>query len=194
MDYSIGLQHSQRITKQRNMLGAVVLILLVLVVILFTVGASRDREIILQPISQSPMSISSSGVSRDYLEMVTRDTALIALNRSPRNMQYWMDQILKISAPEHQGALKRELMKVVREQGSSSISQYYTIETMTVDPDKLVSEVSGTLHTVVGSKAVTAEPKRFRFVWKYSGLSLQLAGFGMVKPKETGDGNEESFS
>lgn len=75
-------------------------------------------------------------------------------------------------------------MKVVQEQGGSSISQYYTISSMKVDPERLTSEVSGTLHTVVGSKAVTAEIKRFRFIWKYSGLSLQLQGFGMVKPAE----------
>lgn len=40
--------------------------------------------------------------------------------------------------------------------------------------------MSGTLHTVVGSKSVTAEPKIFRFYWAYRGLSLQLKGFGMV--------------
>ncbi|QNE07779.1 type IV conjugative transfer system protein TraE [Croceicoccus marinus] len=184
MDYSVGLAQNQRVLKQRNALGIAVLVLLGLVVLLFTLGATRDREVVLQPILRNPLSISSSGVSADYLEMVTRDTALIALNRSPENLNYWMDSILEIAAPEAHGALKRDLMKVVQEQGGSSISQYYTIDSMTVDPDRLTSEVSGTLHTVVGSKAVTAEVKRFRFIWKYSGLSLQLRGFGMVKPAD----------
>lgn len=180
MDHSYGLAQSQRVLKQRNMLGITVLGLAALVVLLFVFGFTRDREIVLQPVLRSPLTVSSSGVSEDYLEMVTRDTALLALNRSPENLNYWMESILEIAAPEQHGALKRELMKVIQEQGGSSISQYFTISSIRVDPEILTSEVVGTLHTVVGSKAVTAEPRRFRFIWKYSGLSLQLKGFGMV--------------
>ena len=184
MDYSIGLAQNQRVLKQRNMLGIVALVLAGLVVLLFLVGATRDREIVLQPIVRSPLTLSSSGVSEQYLEMVTRDTALMTLNRSPENLEYWMDSILAIATPEAHGSLKRDLMKILNEQRGSSISQYFTLAGMKVDPEKLTSEVTGTLHTVVGSKAVTAEIKRFRFIWKYSGLSLQLQGFGMVKPAE----------
>jgi len=180
MDYSVGLAQSQRVIKQRNMLGIVALVLAGLVVLLFLVGATRDREIVLQPIVRTPLTLSSSGVSKDYLEMVTRDTALMTLNRSPENLQYWMDSILAIATPESHGALKRDLMKIVNEQNGSTISQYFTLTGMKVDPEALTSEVSGTLHTVVGSKSVTAEPKIFRFYWAYRGLSLQLKGFGMV--------------
>lgn len=191
MDYSVGLAQSQRVLKQRNALGIAALALAVVVVILFMVGTTRDREVVLQPILRSPTTISSSGVSKDYLEMVTRDTALIALNRSPENLNYWMNSILEIAAPEQHGELKRDLMKVLKEQGGSSISQYFTISSMTVDPENLTSDVTGTLHTVVGSKAVTAEIRRFRFIWKYSGLSLQLKGFGMVSKVERDENGRE---
>ena len=157
MDYSVGLAQSQRVLKQRNMLGIVALVLAGLVVLLFLVGATRDREIVLQPIVRSPLTLSSSGVSEQYLEMVTRDTALMALNRSPENLDYWMKSILAIATPESHGALKRDLMKILNEQRGSSISQYFTLAGMKVDPEKLTSEVTGTLHTVVGSKSVTAE-------------------------------------
>lgn len=180
MDYSVGLAQSQRVLKQRNMLGIVALVLAGLVVLLFLVGATRDREIVLQPIVRSPLTLSSSGVSEQYLEMVTRDTALMTLNRSPENLEYWMDSILAIATPEAHSSLKRDLMKILNEQRGSSISQYFTLAGMKVDPEKLTSEVTGTLHTVVGSKSVTAEPKTFRFYWAYRGLTLQLKGFGMV--------------
>ena len=159
MDYSVGLAQSQRVLKQRNMLGIVALVLAGLVVLLFLVGATRDREIVLQPIVRSPLTLSSSGVSEQYLEMVTRDTALMTLNRSPENLEYWMDSILAIATPEAHGSLKRDLMKILNEQRGSSISQYFTLAGMKVDTEKLTSEVTGTLHTVVGSKSVTAEPK-----------------------------------
>ena len=180
MDYSVGLAQSQRVLKQRNMLGIVALVLAGLVVLLFLVGATRDREIVLQPIVRSPLTLSSSGVSEQYLEMVTRDTALMTLNRSPENLEYWMDSILAIATPEAHGSLKRDLMKILNEQRGSSISRYFTLAGMKVDTEKLTSEVTGTLHTVVGSKSVTAEPKTFRFYWAYRGLTLQLKGFGMV--------------
>lgn len=187
MDYSVGIAQSQRVLKQRNMLGIVALVLAGLVVILFLVGATRDREIVLQPIVRTPLTLSSSGVSREYLEMVTRDTALMTLNRSPENLDYWMESILKIATPESHGSLKRDLMKILSEQRGSSISQYFTLASMKVDPENLTSEVTGTLHTVVGSKAVTAEAKTFRFYWSYRGLSLQLKGFGMVTKVDKDD-------
>ncbi len=95
-----------------------------------------------------------------------------------------MKSVLEIVSPRAQGKIKADRLRIVDEQRGSSISQYFTLAGMKVDTEKLTSEVTGTLHTVVGSKAVTAEIKRFRFIWKYSGLSLQLQGFGMVKPAE----------
>lgn len=182
MDFNHSIAQSQRVVKQRNALAVTALILAGLVVLLFLVGATRDREIVLQPVSRSPLTISTSGVSADYLEMVTRDTALMTLNRSPENLEYWMNSVLEIASPSSHGALKRDLLKIVDEQRGSSVSQFFTISGMKVDPARLTSEVNGKLHTVVGSKEVTAEPKRFRYLWEYQGLSLRLKGFGMVQP------------
>jgi conjugal transfer pilus assembly protein TraE len=190
MDFNHSIAQGQRVLKQRNMLAIVAAVLGALVVLLFVIGATRDREVILQPIMRSPLTISSSGVSPDYLELVTRDTALMTLNRSPANLDYWMNSVLDVAAPESHGALKRDLLKIVEEQRGSSVSQFFTIERLKVDPVHLVSEVSGILHTVVASKEVTAEPKRFRFTWKYEGLSLRLKGFGMISLKD----NEEAQS
>lgn len=184
MDLNVSIAQSQRVLKQRNALAIASVVLFGLVVILFLVGASRDREIVLQPIHRSPLTLSSSGVSADYLELVTRDTALLTLNRSPENLEYWMGSVLEIATPESHGALKRDLLKIVTEQRGSSVSQFFTIDRMKVDPDQLVSEVSGTLHTIVGSKEVSAEPRRFRYWWSYRGLSLRLRGFGAIQPKE----------
>lgn len=181
MDLNYSINQSQRVLKQRNALAVTALVLGVLVVLLFLVGATKDREIVLQPITRTPLTITSSGVSADYLEMVTRDTALIALNRSPENLEYWMNSILEIASPQTHGALKRDLLKLVDEQRGSSVSQFFTIDSMKVDPRRLTSEVSGKLHTVVGSKEVSAEHRRFRFDWDYTGLSLRLKGFGVIQ-------------
>src|SRR3546814_19198820 len=66
---------------------------------------------------------SSDVCSSDLLELVTRDTALMLLNRSPQGLDYWMGEILKLADPAAHGRLKGELVKIVEEQRGSDISQ-----------------------------------------------------------------------
>ena len=180
MDLAISHAQAQRLLKQRNLLAIGCTALFGVSVLLTLAAASRDREVVLQPLLARPLTLTSSQIDRDYLELVTRDAALLTLNRSPSNLQYWMDAILGMTDPRTHGRMKAELMKVVNEQNGSNVSQYFTIEKLTVDPEGLTSEVNGILHTVVGAKEVTAEARTFRFVWSYSGVSLKLAGFGQV--------------
>lgn len=189
MDLSISHAQAQRLLKQRNLLAIGCAALFGVSVLLTLTAASREREVVLQPVLARPLTLSSSHIDKDYLELVTRDAALLTLNRSPSNLQYWMDSILEITDPATHGRMKAELMKVFNEQNSSNVSQYFTIEKLTVDPEGLTSEVNGILHTVVGSKEVTAEARTFRFVWSYSGVSLKLDGFGQVTD-QNGEGKD----
>lgn len=190
MDLSISHTQAQRLLKQRNWLAIACTGLFGVSVLLTLAAASRDREVVLQPLLAKPLTLSSSHIDRDYLELVTRDAALLTLNRSPSNLQYWMDSILAITDPRTHGRMKAELMKVFAEQNGSNVSQYFTIEKLSVDPQALTSEVNGILHTVVGSKEVTAEARTFRFVWSYSGVSLKLAGFGQLTETDKDKANK----
>ncbi|MDH4744896.1 type IV conjugative transfer system protein TraE [Sphingomonas sp. NPDC092331] len=180
MEISYTHAQSQRILKQRNMLVVIAGILGALCAILALITATRDREVVLQPILGSPLVVNSAGVSREYLELVTRDTAVLTLDRSPANLEYWMKSVLDITAPSAQGKIRADLMKIVNEQRGSSIAQFFTIQQMEIDPKNLWSTVTGDLHTIVGNKVVANERRTFRFDWQYSGLSLKLVGFGMV--------------
>ena len=91
-----------------------------------------------------------------------------------------MNAVLDITSPRMQGRIKGDLLKIVGEQRGSSISQFFTIETMELDTRNLRSEVTGSLHTIVGNKVISNERRTFRYDWEYSGLSLKLIGFGMV--------------
>lgn len=186
MDLAISHAQAQRLLKQRNLLAISCAVLFGISVLLTLTAASREREVVLQPVLARPLTLSSSHIDKDYLELVTRDAALLTLNRSPSGLQYWMESILEITDPRTHGRMKAELMKVLNEQNGSNVSQYFTIERLTVDPEGLTSEVGGILHTVVGSKEVTAEARTFRFVWSYSGVSLKLAGFGQVTDRNDG--------
>jgi len=176
----IAHQRAQALLRQRKLLllagGASFLVNLALVSAL----GSRDREVILQPISTRPLSISSSGVSADYLELVTRDVALMLLNRSPQGLDYWMEQILKIANPAAYGSLRAELVKIVTEQRGSDLSQAFVITGLTVDPKALTSTVEGDLKTFVGGQVIASETKKFRFGWTYVGLRLSLSSFALI--------------
>ena len=180
MEISHTHAQSQRILRQRNRLVLVAIALGTLSAILLLVAATRDHEVILQPVLRSPLTVNSAGVSREYLELITRDTAVLTLDRSPANLEYWMKSVLEIAAPSAQGRIRADLMKIVNEQRGSSIAQFFTIQTMEIDPKNLWSTVTGDLHTIVGNKVVSRERRTFRFDWQYSGLSLKLLGFGMV--------------
>jgi len=185
MDAHFAQTQGQKILRQRNMLLLVLVGLIILVGILMGLVASKDREVVLQPILSRPMTISSSGVTTDYLEAVTRDTAYLILNRSPQGLDYWMNNILKIVSPDAFGTIKAQLVKIVSEQSNTDIAQSFLPTKMTVDPKMLTSEVTGDLRTFVGDQTISNEKKTYVFSWTYSGVSLSLIRFGAVVPAQT---------
>jgi len=182
MEISFSQAQAQRVLKQRNGLAVGCAALAVVALGTGLAAASRDREVVLQPILGRAMTISSSGVDRDYLELVTRDTAVLMLNRTPQSLDYWMEAVLRIAHPSAMGRLKGELLKIANDQRGTSIAQFFTMEGLRVDPKNLTSEVSGVLHTMVGAQEVSAVRRTFRFQWTYTGIELRLVSFGAVIP------------
>jgi conjugal transfer pilus assembly protein TraE len=181
MDLSYSHTQNQRVLKQRNMLVVTSLVLAGLVAVLGVAASSRDREVVLQPVLRTPLTLSSAGVSREYLEAVTRDAAVLTLNRTPQSLDYWMKSVLEMVHPSAYGQVKADLLKIVDDQRGTSIAQFFTVESLKVDPQALTSEVTGVLHTMVGRQEVSATPKTFLYGWVYNGLSLKLVQFGMVE-------------
>lgn len=186
MDIDLAHGKSQAVLRQRNGLALLSLVLGLVAIGSVVSTGHQDSEVVLVPTLRTPLTLTSAKVSPDYLEMVTRDVAMVALNRSPQSLAYWMDSILEVTDEQARGEVKKALMKVVAEQQGSQITQFFTPDAMQVDPETLSSTVGGTLHTVVASKEVTTEHRTFRFTWTYNGVSLKLKGFGMIaKPEAT---------
>ena len=171
---------SQALLKQRNMLAFGVLALFVLILMLILALTTKDRELVLQPVLAKPLTLTSSAVSAEYLELVTRDTAVLILNRTPSGLDYWMEQVLRIVHPSAYGRVKNALVKIVSEQKGSDVAQAFAMTKLTVDPKRLVSEVSGTVTTYVGSKVIASDRRTYHFRWSYTGLSLSLIEFGEI--------------
>jgi len=174
-------EEAQKYLRQRNQLALVAGVLALTT--LFGVGAAatRNRELVLVPVTSERLALSSAGPDAHYLELVTRDTALILLNRSPQGLDYWMAAILGLADPAAYGHLKAELVKIVDEQRGSDISQAFVIRKMEVDPAGLTSTVTGTLKTFVGSAVIASNDRSFRFRWTKRGLALALTGFEQLQ-------------
>jgi len=177
----------QSLLRQRNIFALTSAGLGVALTVAMTLAATRDREVVLLPTLSKRLTVSSAGVQADYLELVTRDAALMLLNRTPEGLDYWMEEILKLADPASYGGLKAELVRIVTEQRGSDVTQAFVIRSMTVDPKAMTSDVTGTLKTFVGAQVIASDERRFRFSWTYRGLRLALAGFAQLpneKPKE----------
>ena len=180
----IAYQRGQALLRQRKLLLVVAGASFRTNLALISALSTRDREVILQPVSTWPLAISSSGVSADYLELVTRDVALMLLNRSPAALDSWMEQILQVADPSAYGRLRAELVKIVTEQRGSDLSQAFVITGLTVDTHGLTSVVDGDLKTFVGGQVIASDHKKFRFGWRYVGLRLSLTSFALVPAKK----------
>ena len=180
----ISHERSQALLRQRNLFALSSAGLAIALVVAGGLAATRNREVVLVPTTRTALTISSAGVSAQYMEFVTRDAALMLLNRSPEGLDYWMEQILELADPAANGKLKADLVRIVEEQRGSDVTQAFVIKEMKVDPSGLTSEVKGTLKTFVGATVIASDERRFRFSWTYQGLRLALAGFAQLPPDD----------
>ncbi len=181
----ISHERQQQLLRQRNLFAMTSAGLGIALIIATSLAVTRDREIVLLPTIARQLTVSSAGVEADYLELVTRDAALVLLNRSPEGLDYWMAEILKLADPASYGRLKADLVAIVDEQRGSDVTQAFVIRSMTVDPKALTSDVTGTLKTFVGAQVIASDVRRFRFRWTYRGLRLALAGFSQLPTEDS---------
>ena len=184
MKSEFAYEEAQRHLKQRDRFAALAGVLGLTTILAVGTAATSDEAIVLVPITSERVELSSGGIEATYLELVSRDTALMLLNRAPESLDYWMESILKLADPAARGSLKAELIKIVDEQRGSDISQAFVIAQIHVDPDTLTSTVSGTLKTFVGAQVIASQTRSFEFIWHRHGLSLGLTGFRQLPAQE----------
>lgn len=115
-------EQAQGFLRQRNRFAVLAGVLGLTTLVSLGALATRDERLVLVPITAERITVSSGGVDAPYLELVTRDTALMLLNRAPESLDYWMANILKLADPAAHGALKAELVQIVEEQRGSRLA------------------------------------------------------------------------
>jgi conjugal transfer pilus assembly protein TraE len=184
MDITVSHQRAQAYLRQRNMLAFVCCGLLALSLWSFIALSGKKAQYILVPTVSSPLKIDSTGVSREYLEVVTRDAANLILNRSPAGLDYWMSEILGLVHPSSYGRMKAEMLKLVTDLKGSSVSQSFSPTKYVVDPKALTSTIEGELRTYVGTQEVSRARHIWRIRWNYTGLRLSMLSFDQVMKED----------
>lgn len=180
MDTTLSHQKAQSYLRQRNMLAMVCCSLIALVLWSFIALSGKKENYILVPSVSGPLRIDSTGVSREYLEVVTRDAANLILNRSPAGLDYWMTEILNLVHPSAYGRMKAEMLKLVTDLKGSSVSQSFSPTKYLVDPKALTSTIEGELRTYVGTQEVSRARHIWRIRWDYTGLRLSMLSFDQI--------------
>ena len=111
MKHEFAYEEAQRHLAQRNRFAALAAMLGLTSLVAIGAAATREESVILVPVTAERLTLTSGAVEAHYLELVTRDTALMLLNRAPESLDYWMEQVLKLADPAAHGHLKAELDK-----------------------------------------------------------------------------------
>lgn len=167
-----------RVTKQRNFLLYATTALLLSIIIMATTLLRQERVTVVVPgYTGGEFTISSKGVSREYLELVSRDVISTILNITPYNYDFCREKILKMTTPESYGKVKYDIEQMVSYLKTRQISLRYTPISMELDEKKLEVDIGGYLTTYVGVKQTENIFGKYRIGFEYRGGILMLAEF-----------------
>ena len=170
--------------RQRNVLIAVNLILVIGITLLSGVLLNKNTRVILTPTLSSDTEITYRTPTSHYLEQVTRDVSTLFLNRHPQNLDYFRKNILRMTHPSAHGDIEVALLDTQRKYIATKTSTVFYPSEIYVDPNKLYSEIKGELHTFLGSELISNEKTTYGADWHYSAMHLQLLSFYQIDENE----------
>lgn len=185
MENSSAIFELNKITKQRNIL-VIVCVVLISISLLQAISAFRaEKSVVLVPsFFNGETSLSNKRVSASYLENITRDVINTMLDVTPDNANYSATQILKITHPQFYGTLKQQLNSRTEDVVSRKITTNFYPKSMFVNTAKNQVLVSGKLLTFLGTKMVLEEEKSYSIVYEYNNFQLLIVDFHEEDPKK----------
>ena len=167
-----------KVTKQRNLLLYASATSLFVIVILTLTLFRQDRVTVIVPgYTGNQFSVSTRGVSREYLELVSKDIISTLLNITPYNYEYVREKVLKITSPEKYGKVKQEIEQMIDDLNTRQISLRFTPTKLELNEESLTSDISGYLTSYVGIKQTENLFSKYRLGFEYEGGALMLIEF-----------------
>lgn len=168
--------------QQRNLLLslAAALLLINFTQSLFTLF-HRERIIIVPPDVRREFWIEKNKVSASYLEEMGLFFANLILESSPESAAYKRDIILRNTAAGGYGLLKAQLLRDEEQLKKEHVTTSFQASSITVNPDKLIVNLTGDLLRFVGEKRISQSRDTYQFQFDYQHSRLLIKSFNLLK-------------
>lgn len=97
-----------------------------------------------------PMTVGETHVDQDYLMLVARDLLSLAMNVTPENADFNRETLLRHVSPASFGAINELLTRQAQTLKRLHASSLFSVQSMTVTPETLTVEASGTKRHFIG--------------------------------------------
>jgi len=147
-----------------------ILILVVAAQAVALANADRThRETLIPPTINKTFWIEDEKVSPEYLEQMGSFLMQLALNRTPTNAVYQVDELLKYVAPNSYPELRRQLQSDAVRQKEDNITMVFFPRHVTVDSDKQAVLFEGVTKKWIGDKIVGDDLKKYIIKFGFKG-------------------------
>lgn len=177
MDIKISTLKIEHLTKQRNMLSFLVVLLILSLLLLVIQSFSKDQKIILIP-SEMSGSYEIDGNKFNDVYLIDRSNEVIRtiLNITPANLTTSQEAVLRMVNPSSYSEVKKELEKISQKVNSHNITiSFYPLATE-VNTKSLTAKVMGEYRTSFG-RVNKKEKKVFKLKFINTGSKLALLEF-----------------
>jgi conjugal transfer pilus assembly protein TraE len=151
--------------------------------------SSKRQEIVLVPTLPSEMNLGTGATQPEYMELLTRDTAALFLNRHPNNTEYFEETLLRLVHPSAYPEISTEIERDRAERIQTQTSTVFLPLEVYVEPSGNYSEIIGRYQTYVGNEMISQDTKVFAMRWQARGLSVRLVDFAEIEVRERRGGN-----
>lgn len=166
---------------QRNIVFAIVIILIITNLILSISIIRKDQKVILVPFGlNNKVTLSTNRPHNSYLEAVSRDIIYTILNLTPNNVDYAEKTILSFAHGSSYGKLKNQMEELKKNIVSKKFSTVFYPVAIYPDSSTLTVVIDGVLYTYFGQKEVSREKKKYEIKYNYTAGRLSIIGFSGV--------------
>ncbi len=166
---------------QRNLFLVLIAALLIIIFTqaLFTLFRN-ERIVVVPPDLKQEVWLEQNTVSNSYLEEMALVYASLMLESSPESAAYKRDIILRHTAPESYGPLKRRLLEDEKRLKKDHVTTSFQPNGIKVDAAHLTVEVTGDLLRFVGEKRISQSRDIYRFQFEYKAGRLSIKAFELI--------------
>ena len=140
----------------------------------------NERIIVVPPDLKQEIWLEQNTVSNSYLEEMALVYASLMLDCSPESAAYKRDIILRHTAPESYGSLKRRLLEEEKRLKKDHVTTSFQPNGIKVDAARLTVEVTGDLLRFVGEKRISQSREIYRFQFEYKAGRLSIKAFELI--------------